>query len=117
MSPHTCLMVEQPEAHLHPTAQLEVGGYFGDLWNKRQVGSIIETHSSNILLRLRRLIAKGELSHEDVSVAYFTIDPANKNMPVVKNLDIHDDGSMEPGLPMEFFGADVIEGLNLGAAT
>ena len=115
MAPHTSLMVEQPEAQLHPTAQLELGSFFADLWKKRNVGSIIETHSDNILLRLRRLIARGELSHEDVSVAFFTFDENNGTTPVIKNLDINEDGSMESGLPMEFFGADVIEGLHLGA--
>ena len=115
MPRYTSLMVEQPEAQLHPTAQLKMGSYFADLWNKRKVGSIIETHSDNILLRLRRLIAIGELSHRDVSVAFFTFDEDNRNMPIVKNLDINEDGSMEAGLPMEFFGADVIEGLKLGA--
>ena len=115
MPPHSALMVEQPEAQLHPTAQLELGSFFADLWKERKVESIIETHSDNILLRLRRLIAKGNLSHEDVSVAFFTFDQDNRNMPIVKNLDINEDGSMQPGLPMEFFGADIIEGLNLGA--
>ena len=115
MSPHTMLMIEQPEAQLHPTAQLELGSFFADLWNRRNVASVIETHSGNILLRLRRLIAKGDLSHEDVSVAFFTFDEDNENMPIIKNLDIGADGSMQPGLPMEFFGADVIEGLRLGA--
>ena len=115
MAPQTTLMVEQPEAQLHLTAQLELGSFFADLWNKRQVGSIIETHSANILLRLRRLIAKGELNHRNVSVAYFTLDEDNGNMPVVRNLDIEEDGSMQAGLPMEFFGADIIEGLQLGA--
>ena len=117
MPPYTSLVIEQPEAQLHPTAQLELGSFIADLWNKRNVGSIIETHSDNILLRLRRLIARGNLSHKDVSVAYFTFDEENNNMPVVKNLDIYDDGSMQAGLPMEFFGADIIEGLNLGART
>ena len=115
MAPQTTLMVEQPEAQLHPTAQLELGSFFADLWTQRQVGSIIETHSDNILLRLRRLIARGDLNHEDVSVAFFTFDEHNHNMPVVKNLDIKEDGSMEAGLPMEFFGADIMEGLQLGA--
>lgn len=114
MKEHSTLMVEQPEAQLHPTAQLELGGYFADLWAKRKIGTIIETHSGNILLRLRRLIARGHLSHEDISVAYFTFDETNGN-PVVKNLNVNDDGSMQAGLPMEFFGADVIEGLRLGA--
>ena len=115
MAPQTTLMVEQPEAQLHPTAQLELGSFFADLWTERQVGSIIETHSDNILLRLRRLIARGDLSHEDVSVAYFTFDEDNGNMPVIKNLDINEDGTMQPGLPMEFFGRNIIEGIRLGA--
>lgn len=117
MPPYTSLAVEQPEAQLHPTAQLKLGSFFADLWTERKVGSIIETHSSNILLRLRRLIAKGDLSRRDVSVAFFTVDEENGNMPIVKNLDIDKDGSMQAGLPMEFFGADIIEGLNLGART
>ena len=115
MAPETTLMVEQPEAQLHPTAQLELGSYFADLWHERKVASIVETHSDNILLRLRRLIARGELSHQDVSVAFFTFDEDNGNMPIIKNLDINEDGSMEAGLPMEFFGANIIEALRLGA--
>ncbi len=114
MAPQTTLLVEQPEAQLHPTAQLELGSFFAKLWTQRQVGSIIETHSDNILLRLRRLIARGDLSHEDVSVAFFTFDEES-NMPTVKNLDIYKDGSMEAGLPMEFFGRNIIEGIRLGA--
>ena len=114
MQPYNSLLVEQPEAQLHPTAQLEMGSFFADLWNKRRVASVIETHSGNILLRLRRLIARGELSSDDVSVAFFTHDE-EKNIPTIRNLDVYEDGSLQPGLPMEFFGADVIEGLNLGA--
>ena len=115
MNPQSTLMVEQPEAQLHPTAQLELGSFFADLWNTRKVATIIETHSDNVLLRIRRLIARRELSHQDVSVAYFTVDETRNNMPTVKNLDINEDGSMEAGLPMEFFGAAIIEGMQLGA--
>ena len=114
MPRYTSLMIEQPEAQLHPTAQLELGSFFADLWNsKRKVGSIIETHSSNILLRLRKLVAEKQMEAGDISVAFFDIDDGKA---VIKNLDINQDGSMEDGLPMEFFGADIIEGLELGAA-
>jgi len=110
---HAHLMIEQPEAQLHPTAQLELGSFFADLWKTRKVGSIIETHSDNILLRLRRLVAKGELSTEDVSVAYFANDEEKDNMPIIKNLDINEDGSMKEGLPMEFFGKNLDEVLKM----
>lgn len=108
----TFLMVEQPEAHLHPTAQLEMGGFFADLWNKKHVGSIIETHSSNIVLRLQRLVAKRTLDPATVSIAFF--DTQNK-MPVVENLDITADGSLKEGLPMEFFHQDIWEAIEMDA--
>jgi predicted ATPase len=114
MPQYSTLMVEQPEAQLHPTAQLEMGSFFAELWSKRHVGSVIETHSGNILLRLRRLIAKGDLSNQDVSIAFFTVDENNRNKPMIKNLDISEDGSIQSGLPMEFFGADIWESLQLG---
>lgn len=114
MPPHAHLMIEQPEAQLHPTAQLELGSFFADLWKTRKVGSIIETHGDNILLRLQRLVAKGDLSTEDVSVAYFANDEEKDNMPIIKNLDINEDGSVEDGLPMEFFGKSLDEVLKMG---
>lgn len=111
MSSYTYLMVEQPEAQLHPTAQLELGSFFADLWNKRRVGSIIETHSDNLLMRFRRLIARGDLSKDDVSVVYFHTEAG---VPKIKNLNINEDGSLEPGLPLQFFGGNLEEVLNIG---
>ena len=107
------LIVEQPEAQIHPTAQIEMGSFFVDLWKERKVGSIIETHSENILLRIRNHIVKGHISSEDVSIAYFNYD---EKTPTVTNLTIEADGTIQEGLPMEFFGADLLEDLNMGAS-
>ena len=117
MDPHSTLMVEQPETQIHPAAQLDLATFFADLWMKRKVCSIIETHSGNILLRLRSLVAlgpeQGGLSPADISIAYFDI---HDGRTIVRNLDVDEDGMMEDGLPLEFFGADIEEGLKLGAA-
>ena len=106
------LIVEQPEAQLHPSAQIEMGSFFAKLWTERQVYSLIETHSSQIILRLRRLIAKGELRAEDVSIAYLHAN--DTGTPRIKNLDLDANGNLEKGLPMEFFGADIIESMKMG---
>ena len=110
LSPGKLLIVEQPEAQIHPTAQLEMGSFFAELWTERGVPSIIETHSENIITRLRKLIATGQLNSKDVTVAYFYI---KDNSVQVKNLDINSDGSFEKGLAMEFFGADILEALSI----
>lgn len=114
-SPHQLLLVEQPEAQLHPTAQLELGSFFAALWKERKVPSVIETHSANLLLRLRRLVKEGQISADEITVAYFTVEERPEgNVVTVNNLDIQPDGALEKGLPMEFFGADVIEAIEMG---
>lgn len=106
------LMVEQPEAHLHPTAQLNIGSFFTDLWRQRGVASLLESHSGNALLRIRNHVKMGDLSPDDVSVAYFHWD---EGRVAVRNLDVEKDGSIAEGLPMEFFGADILEAMRMGA--
>ena len=101
MNPGTTLLVEEPEANVHPTAQLAYGSYFAALWQKRNVAAIVETHSANMLLRLRHLIVKKELRPRDVSVAFFTVE-AGKT--IVKNISIDANGALQKKqLPTEFF--------------
>jgi len=76
------------------------------------VASIIESHSGNVLLRLKHLVKQGELSPEDVGVCY--VLPVNKTT-VVRNLRMKPDGDLEDGLEMEFFGADVFEAIAVNA--
>lgn len=113
MPEYTSMIVEQPEAQIHPTAQLELGSYFAELWTERRVGSIIETHSRNILLRLRRLIAEGKLDAKSVSVVFFDIQ---NEKPIVKNLEIDSNGNLGKGLPAQFFSAGTTENLKIGIA-
>ncbi len=116
MPRYSTLICEQPEAQVHPTAQLELGQFFADLWKEAHVTSIIETHSDSILLRLRRLISKGKLESSDVSVVYFTINDEPQNV-TTRNLSIEKDGSMEEGLPMEFFHQNIWEALEIGGGS
>ena len=108
------LMVEQPEAQIHPTAQLEMGQFFSELWTQRKVPSLIETHSSNILLRLKLMVSRNELPADAISVAYVHTDKDGR--PIVTNLEIDSRGRLEKGLPLEFFGADIGESLKFRAA-
>lgn len=63
------VLVEQPEIHLHPAAQSDLGDVFiENLGGARQF--IVETHSEHLLLRIRRRIAEGDISPEKVSVLF-----------------------------------------------
>ena len=66
------LLLQQPEVHLHPSAQAALGSLFCDVASSgRQL--IVETHSDYILDRVRLDVRdrKTELRVEDVSILFF----------------------------------------------
>lgn len=62
-SPGTILILEQPEIHLHPRAQAELGDMLLAI-SRRGVRLLVETHSEHLLLRLRRRMAESQLGQE-----------------------------------------------------
>lgn len=75
--PGAMFFVQEPEIHLHPDAQLAMGDFLLDLVTKgRHV--VVETHSENLLLRLRRRLIESRyngrkrstLSPDQVCVIY-----------------------------------------------
>lgn len=61
--------VEQPELHLHPKAQAELGEYLLQLY-KRSVQTLIETHSEHLILRLQQHVAAGQIDPDDIRILY-----------------------------------------------
>jgi hypothetical protein len=62
--PGTILILEQPEIHLHPRAQADLGDMLTAI-SRRGVRLLVETHSEHLLLRLRRRIAESRLEQSD----------------------------------------------------
>lgn len=71
------LLLQQPEVHLHPSAQAELGSLCCDVARPTRRGGpfrlIIETHSDFIIDRVRMAVADPEsgIHPEDVSIVYF----------------------------------------------
>ena len=65
-------LLQQPEVHLHPSAQAALGSLFCEIAGSRQQ-LIVETHSDHLLDRVRMDIRdrRGGLNPGDVSVLYF----------------------------------------------
>ena len=65
-------LLQQPEVHLHPSAQAALGSLFCNVASgQRQL--VIETHSDHLLDRVRMDVrdGAGRLKPEDVSILYF----------------------------------------------
>lgn len=66
----TILLMQQPEVHLHPKAQAVFASSLVSLTKQSGRSFIVETHSRNIIDRVRIEITRGNIDHEDVSLIY-----------------------------------------------
>lgn len=78
----TILILEQPEIHLHPKAQAELGDMLIAV-AKRGVKLLIETHSEHLLLRLQRRIAESTLNNTQ------NINPEDVALYFIENIENH----------------------------
>lgn len=94
------LLIEQPELHLHPKMQSEVGDLL--IHSMRQGGNqlIVETHSEHLLLRLMRRIREGELPNDVLKVIYVDADDDGSQATI---LDFDNNGRLTNSWPNGFF--------------
>lgn len=101
------IAIEQPEIHLHPRLQAELGSLFAESikppYNNR---FILETHSEHLMLRLQKLIRQGNLNPEDISVIY--VDSNSKGSQCLE-LRLDEEGDFIDEWPDGFFDDDFKE--------
>lgn len=106
-----CLLVEQPEIHLHPTAQADLADLFiANIKRNRQF--IVETHSEHFVLRLRRRIAEGRIRPEKVKIIFVE---KVRGRTTVKQSTLKSDGHFEEW-PKGFFEDGYREALAIAEA-
>jgi predicted ATPase len=111
LSPGAVFIVEQPEIHLHPRAQAELGDFFRDLY-LRGVQCIIETHSEHLLMRLQRHVASGEIPPSHFALNFVS---ATKEGKRVRRIPIDRNGTFKHW-PKGFFEERLQEAIELARA-
>jgi predicted ATPase len=81
--------VEQPEAHLHPRAQIALAKVLASAI-KRGVRVVVETHSAHLLLGVQTLVAEGELEPDKVKLHWF--QRAADGRSIVRSADLDEAG-------------------------
>lgn len=95
------LTMEQPEIHLHPALQAELGDVFIEAaLGDRQNTFILETHSEHLILRLMRRIREGKISPDDVGVVF--VEPLERGSRFIE-LRIDEEGDFIDEWPGGFF--------------
>ncbi len=97
------LILEQPEAHLHPKVQSELGDVLIDVVKNRNVQIILESHSAHLLHRLQRRIAEEDISADQTALYFCQI---NDGTSEIERLDVDEYGNIR-NWPQNFFGDDL----------
>ena len=98
---NSLFIVENPEAHLHPKGQSNIGYFLGKV-AEAGVKIIIETHSEHVVNGIRRATLDSEtLKPHDANIYFFSgFDESNKlKMKLIK---IESEGSLDK-FPKDFF--------------
>lgn len=91
----TLIIMEEPETHLHPAAHGNLAERFVDSFiedNNRNY--LIETHSQNFVLRMRRLVAEGKLKPEQLAIYYVDFDE-ELNESILERIKVDEFGRVE----------------------
>ena len=105
------IAIEQPELHLHPAVQAELGDEVIKSYKNANNHFFIETHSEYLLLRIMRRMRYVAEKREDrdkeldvypEDIAIFYIDEEDNNI-FIRELRLADDGSLLDKWPGGFF--------------
>jgi predicted ATPase len=69
-SQNDILLIENPEVHLHPAGQAQMGQFLAEVASAG-VQIIVETHSDHVLNGIRRSVKSGKLTPEQVVIHFF----------------------------------------------
>lgn len=93
------LVVENPEAHLHPASQSRIGGFLAEV-AAAGIQVLIETHSDHVLNGIRLAVRRGTLRPDQVAINFFR--SAELGVAQVSHPQIYPDGGIDPW-PSGFF--------------
>jgi predicted ATPase len=85
-------LLQQPEVHLHPRAQAELGSFLGVLAKQQNKRFVVETHSDYLVDRIRMDIRdKKGITPEDVALLYFE---RKNGEATIHRLELDDQGNI-----------------------
>lgn len=105
-------LVEEPEIHLHPRAQAELGDFLLRLKGSG-VQVIAETHSEHLVLRLLQYVASGRLKPEDI--VFYSVQGVDCGCGVEK-IEVDEKGMFLSDWPSGFFPERLNEAKKLALA-
>ncbi len=89
--PGQILIIDSPEAHLHPSGQSQIGRFLAHV-AAAGVQVIIETHSDHVINGIRLSVRNKTISHDKVAIYFFnhpTLVPSDSARVISPLVDLH----------------------------
>lgn len=96
------LIVENPEAHLHPSGQTRIGEFLAAVAAQEGVQVIIETHSEHVINGIRVAALKDYIEPSDILVNFLHRDEKKDRKIQIRPIEIKDNGEFS-SFPPGFF--------------
>ena len=90
--PNSIIVLEQPELHLHPAAHGDLAELFAKSSKENNQTFIIETHSENIILRLRKLIVENDFGFTEDDLVIYWIEDAELKGKELREITVDEEG-------------------------
>lgn len=88
------IIIENPEAHLHPSAQFRMGEFLA-IAAQNDVQLIIETHSDHLLNGIRVAAKNERIDPDKVEIYYIHQDEEDSRIHSAERIVLKEDGSLE----------------------
>lgn len=103
---NSILIIENPEAHLHPSAQSKMG-YFLGVMASAGIKILVETHSDHIINGIQIAVAEEKIKSNSITINFFSLK-ANGIQPDVQQIKIKENGELT-NWPKGFFDQTQID--------
>ena len=87
--PGDCLIIENPEAHIHPRGQAELGRLLA-LCAQSGVQLFVETHSDHIINGVRVAVKKKQIDRHNVAISFFNRVSTDSSAPIYEQYSVCD---------------------------
>lgn len=102
----TFLIIENPEAHLHPSAQSKMGYFLGVMANSG-IKIVVETHSDHIINGIQISVAEKKIKSDLVTINFFN-HKEYSTQPEVQTINLKENGELT-NWPKGFFDQTQID--------